>query len=131
MPNEFPRARRVAESIKRALAQPLADYAREHGFGLLTVTAVDLSPDLRNAKVFITAMGGREQNPDSICKALRAASADLRHAVAGEVVLRNVPRHHLAGEVVLRNVPRLNFVYDESLERGRRIEQLLSGKGEP
>ncbi len=117
MPNEFPRARRVAESIKRALAQPLADYAREHGFGLLTVTAVDLSPDLRNAKVFITAMGGREQNPDSICKALRAASADLRHAVAGEVVLRNVPR--------------LNFVYDESLERGRRIEQLLSGKGEP
>ncbi len=75
-----------------------------------TLTEVSVSPDLKQARVFVTHHAGEE--------AARAAVAALNHAVPRL-------RHALAQRVQLRVVPALVFTYDPSADRGFRIEALL------
>ena len=57
MPHEFSRAERVAAAIQRGLAPLLRTVAADHGLGLLSIAAVDVSKDLRQAKVFVSQFG--------------------------------------------------------------------------
>ncbi len=104
------RTRRVSESIRRELSQPLLEICRDQKLGLVTVTVVDVSPDLRHAKVYITALGA----DDAASKAV-----DVLNNEAGPL------RHHLAQEIPTRNIPRLTFVYDASVERGANLSRLI------
>lgn len=103
------RPRRVADLIQRTLAHMLLQEAKDPRFAGVTVTAVNVSPDLANATVYVTILD------DSKTKESVAA---LNHA-AGYL------RHQLADEVELRIAPRLHFIYDESIRRADKINQLL------
>jgi ribosome-binding factor A len=76
----------------------------------ITVTGVDVAPDLSHAKVFVTDLAGREH-------ALAACSV-LNHS-AGFL------RHNLTHRLQMRHVPELRFCYDESVEQGAKIDQLI------
>lgn len=76
----------------------------------VTVTAVETSPDLRHANIYVSAMGTEKER--------REVLTGLAHA-AGFL------RHELGARLALRYVPELTFHLDESLERGTRIMQLL------
>jgi len=105
------RTRKIGELLQRELAVLIARELHDPRVTQVTLTAVDVAPDMSHAKVFITHLGGEEA-------ALKAV-AGLNHA-AGFL------RHALSERVILRQVPALRFVYDESVERGDNIERLLA-----
>jgi ribosome-binding factor A len=114
MPNEFSRSLRVAEEIKRILAPWIQQQAKEAGLGLVSVTAVKMTPDLREAKIYITSLGAKDAK--EIVGMLNQAKGALRH--------------YLSQHLRMRTVPRLAILFDESLERGARISALLDTLGE-
>jgi ribosome-binding factor A len=101
---------RVTEAIKRELGFILDRELKDPRIGMVTVTRVDLSEDLRHAKVFVSFLGGDEEKAEGL-KRLRRARGYLRS--------------ELAGRLDLRVVPELAFIIDESAENYLRIEKLL------
>lgn len=110
MPNQR-RADRLAERIREDVATFLADGAKDPRLqGLVTVTAVDVTPDLRRARIFVSVLGSDEE---------RAASFSALESMTGHL------RSRLARTLHLRFTPELEFAHDESVERAARIETLL------
>ena len=103
------RNERVAEEIRGVLAEAIREV-RDPAVGFVTLTGVDLSPDLRQARVFVSRLGS-EADRD-------AAVAALNHAVP-------FLRHTLAARAKLRYTPALRFVSDATIERGSRVEAII------
>lgn len=105
----FHRTDRIEAELRRALGTLVRDAVAEHGLPSVSVSDVEVSRDLAHAKVFFTAL-----QPDRAKEAL-----DGLKGAAGEI------RFRLARVVKLRHVPELHFHYDDSVDRGERIDQLL------
>lgn len=117
MSNE--RARRVGQAIQEELGRLFIKGLKDPRIGFLTITGVKMTPDLRSGTVFYSVLGDEA--------ARRETAAGLR--AAGGFLRREVGR-----ALSLRHTPELLFVYDESIERGARIEELLQEvkkQGEP
>jgi ribosome-binding factor A len=104
------RVLRVTEAVKRELGFILDRQVEDPRIGMVTVTRVDLSDDLRHAKVYVSFLGGDEDKALGL-KFLKKARGYLRS--------------ELAGRLDLRVVPELMFLIDESAENYLRIEKLL------
>ena len=104
------RLRRVADQIQRELSGLLRAELRDPRVGMITLTGVEVSPDLAHAKVFFTTLGDAE--------ALARSATGLRRAAG---FLRSELGHRLK----LRVTPELRFVHDASVERGVRLSQLI------
>ena len=104
------RAQRVAEQIQREVAQLLRDEVKDPRVGRVTITAVEVSADLSHAKIFVTHLAGREH--------ANAAMEALQHT-AGFL------RTELSHRMQLYTVPQLHFAYDDSIESGMRLSQLI------
>lgn len=111
MPKEFDRTRRVSEQIQRELAQIIQMQLKDPRLGMVTVSAVEVSKDFSNAKVYITVLGQRGTP--------QAALEILQHA-AGFM------RHELGQRLRLRIIPHLHFFYDESIARGAHLSALIN-----
>ena len=103
------RSFRVADQIQRDVAELIREL-KDPRVGMITLTDVEVSVDQSHAKVFFTLLG----DPDRIA----GATEGLQHA-AGFL------RSQLAHRMKLRLVPQLSFKYDESVERGMRLSQLI------
>ena len=101
---------RIADQIQRDLAELIRTQVKDPRIGMITLTDAEISSDHRHARIFFTTLGGAE--------AAATAVTGLQHA-AGFL------RTQLAKGLRLRIVPELHFVYDESVERGIRISQLI------
>jgi ribosome-binding factor A len=110
LPKDYPRSRRIAEQIQRELSEILRLELKDPRVGMITLTDVEVSVDQSHAKVFFTLLGEPER--------IAAATRGLQHA-AGFL------RSELAHRMKLRVVPQLQFKYDESVERGARLSQLI------
>jgi len=110
MARHVPRHQRVADQIQRELAQLIRDEVRDTRLGMLTLTAVQVSPDLSHAKVFFTTMDPGQR------------------AVALEILSGAAPylRSLLGRLMRLRITPQLHFVYDDSIERGAHMSAVIS-----
>jgi ribosome-binding factor A len=102
---------RVADQIRSELALLLAREVHDPGIGFVTLTRVQVSPDLQLARVFYTALGDDKARRNSE-KALERAASFLRRQIGSRLRLRRVPE--------------IRFVYDESIAGQDRIEQLLN-----
>jgi ribosome-binding factor A len=103
---------RVAEAIREGVASFLADGAKDPRIrGFVTVTAVDITRDLRHATVFVSVMG-----EDDAKKATLEGLASVAHHL----------RSLLGKSLRLRNAPEIHFKVDESIARASRIELLLA-----
>jgi ribosome-binding factor A len=104
------RAQRVGDQIQRELADLLRLHVKDPRIGMVTITAVEVSPDLSHAKIFFTHLAG----------AAHAASAieALQHS-AGYL------RSELAHRFTLYSVPQLQFAYDDSIESGLKLSKLI------
>lgn len=112
MPNENRRAERVAEAIREEVATFLAEDAKDPRItGLVTVTGVDVTRDLRHAKVYVSVMGSDVE---------RAATFDGLASVATHL------RSRVGRALRLRLAPEISFHLDDSLARAARIESLLA-----
>jgi len=104
------RSRRIAALLKRELASLIQRELNDPRTAKVTLTGVDVAPDLSHAKVYVTHLAGREHARE-IVAALNNADGFLRRC--------------LAGRIKLRAVPELRFLYDESVERGMAISALI------
>ena len=95
--------------VKRELSALLHSRWRSESVAI-TITEVDISPDLRNARVYYSVIGGRE----AVAKAGKFLMS-----------IRNQLRHLLGQKVVIKYTPELRFVYDPSVERGMHILEKL------
>jgi len=104
------RQKRVAEMLMEELSVMVALELRDPRLQLASVTAVEVSPDLRHARVYISHLGSREDEP-GILKALEHASGYLRR--------------ELAQRMILRYIPTLSFHIDDTLARAQRIDEII------
>lgn len=107
----YPRARRLAESIRRLVSEWLEHEQADQLAGLVTVTGVRVTQDLRHATVFYTVLGPRPE---------RAATEVALAEATGQA------RAHVARNLRVRYAPTLEFVPDEVPARGERVDQLLA-----
>ena len=106
---EYSRPVRVADQIQRELALLVAREVADPRVGDVTISGVDLSPDLRHARVLVTP--SRDTDGDAAALALNRAGGFLRS--------------RLARRVRLRRLPRLVFEHDRTLETALRIDALI------
>jgi ribosome-binding factor A len=104
------RVRRVNELMRQILSEALVEMT-DPGLGFVTITSVDTTRDFEHATVYVSVLGNDQKRERSL-RALERAKARLQAQVGREVTLRRTPR--------------LRFVYDETFDKGRRIEQLLA-----
>ena len=104
------RAHRVGDQIQKELAQLLRDEVKDPRVGRVTITEIEVSPDLSHAKVFFTHLAGREHAAEAV-EALQRAAGFLRSS--------------LSRRLNLYSVPQLHFTYDDSIESGMRLSQLI------
>jgi len=108
------RPQKLGDQIQREVSDLLARELRDPRVGMLTITAVDVSPDLSHAKVFFTVL--EKDRLEETLAGLKRASGYLRS--------------QLARRIKLYTTPELRFVYDESVERGDHLARLIeSTKG--
>ena len=110
MKQETRRSQRVADLVRSELSLLVLTEAHDPELRKVTITDVEMPPDLRSAKVFFSCLGGDEE---------RAKAADALRRAAGYL------RREVGQRCRLRYAPELHFTSDHSLERGARIEELL------
>lgn len=110
MPKDYSRTLRIADQIQRELADLIRNELKDRRVGMITLTDVEVSQDYAHAKIFYTTLGSEEDN--------FLTAKGLEHAAR---FLRSQLSHRLR----LRVVPQLHFIYDESVERGIRLSQLI------
>ena len=103
------RPEKLGDLIQRELSDLLYRELRDPRVGMVTITAVDVSPDLSHAKVFFTTLS--KEHVDEARRGLQRAAGFLRS--------------QLARRIRLYTTPELRFVYDESVERGDRLSRLI------
>ena len=109
MPKTFHRTDRVSAQIRRDLGTLVHAAVREHGLPSVSVSDVEVTRDMAHAKVFVTAL--MPERATEAVKALKELAREIRM--------------ELARAMKLRHVPELHFHYDDSVDRGERIDNLL------
>jgi ribosome-binding factor A len=104
------RMRRVNEAVREVLSARIAEGLKDPRIGFVTLTSVDTSPDLRQARVYVSVLGD-EKARDETLAGLSSAHGVLQQAIAHELRMKRTPT--------------LQFVFDASIDRGMRITELL------
>jgi ribosome-binding factor A len=105
------RPERVADQIRSEVASMLARDVHDPGVGFVTITRVQVTPDLQHARIHYTALGDERARANT-ARALSRATVFLRRQIGSRLRLKRVPE--------------LEFLYDESIAGQDRIEQLLN-----
>jgi ribosome-binding factor A len=101
--------RRVNEVLREVVGATIGELS-DPRLGFVTVTAVEASPDLRTAKVFVSVLGDSTER-DATLDALRSSHGVLQSRIAAETRMKRTPT--------------LTFHYDDTIEKGVRISELL------
>jgi len=104
------RVARLGEQFRREITEILQREVKDPRVGFVTITAVDVTPDLFHARVYVRVMGDEARKKEAL-EGLDAAASFIR----GE----------LGQRLHIRRIPELRFEIDRSLEHAQRIEQLL------
>ena len=104
------RVKRVSETLKEVLSEIIQLNLKDPHVGFVTVTGVEMTPDLKQAKVWVSVMGDEEETQNTL-KALKHAKGFLKAEVAKRVRLRYMPE--------------MTFMLDETVRTSMRIEGIL------
>ncbi len=110
MPREFGRNQRVAGLIKKELALLIQRRFNISEYGMITLSAVNVSPDLSSAKIYITCLASSKPNDEIVTSLNKQAG---------------LFRHELSKSMISRGIPRLCFLFDESVARGQHMTSLI------
>jgi ribosome-binding factor A len=102
--------RRVNEAVREVLSGHITEDLKDPRIGFVTVTGVETSPDLRHARVFVSVLGTDAEKEEAL-EGLQSSAGYLQ-AKVGE-------------ELRMKRTPTLEFRYDDSIDRGMRISELL------
>ena len=105
-----PRMRRINEVLREVVGAAISGELSDPRIGFVTVTSVETSPDLRTAKVFVSVLGDDDER-EATLEGLRSSHGVLQSRIAAETRMKRTPT--------------LTFHYDDTVERGVRITELL------
>lgn len=105
----FQRTDRISAQLRRDLGELVHAAVRNHGLPSCSVSDVEVTRDLAHAKVYVTVLD----------------PAQAAQAVAGLNTMARELRHELGRRIRMRSTPELHFHYDDSVDRGERIDHLL------
>ncbi len=108
------RMRRVDEAVREVLSAAITKDLKDPRIGFVTVTAVDTSPDLRHADVWVSVLGDDTQR---------------KLTIAGLQSAHGLLQREVARQLRLKHTPQLDFVYDDTAERAARLEQIIRETG--
>ncbi len=114
MAREFSRTSRIGEVIMRELAQMIQQEVSDPRVGMVTVSHVDVTSDLKYAKVYVTRLNGVESDQD------------VSECIAGLTNAAGFLKRGIAKRVEIRSIPELRFHYDKSLEHGFHMDELIA-----
>tara|TARA_R110002111_G_scaffold171881_2_gene237460 strand:+ start:871 stop:1242 length:372 start_codon:yes stop_codon:yes gene_type:complete len=114
MAQEFSRTSRIGEVIMRELAQMIQQEVSDPRVGMVTVSHVDVTSDLKYAKVYVTRLNGVETDQD------------VKECIAGLTNAAGFLKRGIAKRVEIRSIPELRFHYDKSLEHGFHMDELIA-----
>jgi ribosome-binding factor A len=109
------RMRRVDVAMREVLSDAITQDIKDPRVGFVTVTAVDTSSDLRHARVHVSVLG------DAVQRELSMAGLQSAHGFL---------QRRVASELRMKHTPTLDFVYDDTLDRAQRIDELLEREAE-
>jgi ribosome-binding factor A len=109
------RPQKLGDLIQREVSDLIRLEVRDPRVGMITITSVDVSPDLTHAKIFFTVL--EKDNLQDTLEGLKRSAGFLRA--------------QLAKRVQMYTTPELRFVYDESVERGDRLSRLIDSALKP
>jgi ribosome-binding factor A len=104
------RMRRINEVLREVVGAAISGELSDPRIGFVTVTAVETSPDLRTAKVFLSVLSSEEER-EATFEGLRSS--------------HGVIQSRIAAETRMKRTPTLTFHYDDTIEKGVRISELL------
>ena len=105
----FQRSDRVAEQVRRDLADLIQNELKDPRVGMISLTAVELTPDYAHAKVFFTTLNS--EHLEEVERGLKRSAGFLRR--------------ELGRRIHIHTLPELHFIYDNSLERGASMSLLI------
>jgi len=106
--------RRVDEAVRQVLSDAVAQDLQDPRIGFVTMTSVKTSSDLRHARVYVSVLGDDPQRASTL---------------AGLESARGALQRRLARELRMKHTPTLQFVYDDTLDRAMRLEEILDREG--
>ena len=98
---------KINSNMQKAISYIIANEVKNPNIKFVTITACDVTSDLSYARIYFTTLG----DPKETLKGLKSAKGYIRRA--------------LANEIELRHIPELEFIYDESIEYGKKIEEKI------
>ncbi|SFM31490.1 ribosome-binding factor A [Gracilibacillus orientalis] len=104
------RSNRVAEQMKKELGDIISRKMKDPRIGFVTITDVEVTGDLQQAKVFISVLGDENKRQESLIGLAKA---------------KGFIRSEIGKRIRLRKTPELMFDFDDTIERGNRIEHIL------
>ena len=128
MPN-FRRTDRINEQLKQEISLIVRDEVRDPRVGLATITAVQTSPELDHARVYVTSLGD-ETEREEIITGLRSAAAFIRKQLSGRLHMRRIPELHFEADRVLSEATRIEQLLREALPYGSGSPPEGSGDAE-
>ncbi|MDB4947361.1 MAG: ribosome-binding factor [Gemmatimonadetes bacterium] len=120
----FKRTDRINEQLKQEIAVMVHDEVRDPRVGLATVTAVETSPELDHAKVYVTTLGDEKEQAD-VLVGLRSAAPFIRSQLGKRLHMRRIPELHFEYDRVLAGALHIERLLREALPNGPEVGTAL------
>ena len=126
----FRRTDRINEQLKQEISMIVRDEVRDPRVGLATITAVQASPELDHAKVYVTSLGDEEER-EEILTGLRSAAPFIRKELGARLHMRRIPELHFEADRVLAEAMRIEQLLREALPPEPTPEAAPDAPGDP
>ena len=128
MAKSYPRSRAMGETVREIVARKLVEEISDPRLGLVTVTGVDVSPDLRHATVFVAVHGDEKRQAEALA-GLESAKGHLRTFVSAEVNTRFSPELHFRLDPAIEESTRITDAIRREREAGRVPDDIDEEEG--
>ena len=118
MPKEYPRAARLNSQLQRELDSLIRDELRDPRVKGVTLTSVDVSPDMRHAKIHVSVLA-LDGKPAEAAKALNGAAGKLRVSLKHRLAIKHIPELHFHGDETAANADHINRLIRAARESDR------------
>lgn len=127
MPKEYPRVARINTQIQRELADIIRDELRDPRVKGVTLTSVEVSPDMRHARIHVSVLA-LDGKPAEAAKALNGAAPKLRQALKHRLAIKHIPELHFHGDATAASADHVNKLIREARDEDKHHAH---DRGEP
>ena len=122
MPKEYPRVARINTQIQRELAEIIRDELRDPRVRGVTLTSVEVSPDMRHAKVHVSVLA-LDGKPAEAAKALNGAAPKLRQTLKHRLAIKHIPELHFHGDATAASAEHVTKLIRDAREEDKHHAQ--------